>query len=140
MIRNIFLLMAFFGLAIGANAQSHDTMYIMKDGDVVAKYHVNNEIDSVIFYQPQGQAGNTFVDDRDGNVYRFVTIGDQTWMADNLRYLPFVTDSTEILDTPGLSEIWCIIQLVCRYQWRKPFFQQPKWCERYLSYRLAFAQ
>ncbi len=32
MIRNIFLLMAFFGLAIGANAQNHDTMYIMKDG------------------------------------------------------------------------------------------------------------
>ncbi len=101
MIRNIFLFMAFFGLAIGANAQSHDTMYIMKDGNVVAKYHVNNEIDSVIFYQPQGQSGNTFVDDRDGNVYRFVTIGDQTWMADNLRYLPFVTDSTEILDTPA---------------------------------------
>ncbi len=101
MIRNIFLLMAFFGFAIGANAQTHDTMYIMKDGAVVAKYHVNNEIDSIVFEQPEVQAANTFVDDRDGNVYRFVIIGNQTWMADNLRYLPFVTDSTEVLDTPA---------------------------------------
>ncbi len=101
MIRNIFLLMAFFGLAIGANAQTHDTMYVMKDGNVVGKYNVNTEIDSVIFYQPQEQPSNTFVDERDGTVYHFVTIGDQTWMAENLRYLPFVMDSTVISDEPA---------------------------------------
>lgn len=29
---------------------------------------------------------NTFTDERDGQVYRFIVIGDQKWMVDNLKY------------------------------------------------------
>ncbi len=81
-----------FVLSFSSVFAQNDTMYKMKSGAIAGQYNVNTEVDSVIFYKPtiEETTSGTFIDSRDGNEYNWVQIGDQVWMAENLKYLPSV--------------------------------------------------
>lgn len=89
------LIFIFILLGIISYAQN-DTMYIMKNGVVVRRYNIQIDIDSMVYYNPPQTSqivlplSGTFTDIRDGNNYNWVTIGNQIWMAENLKYLPSV--------------------------------------------------
>ncbi|HOS72899.1 MAG TPA: FISUMP domain-containing protein [Bacteroidales bacterium] len=67
----------------------------------------------LLFYESES-GGTAFVNDSDGNSYKVVKIGDQVWMAENLRTtryndgtaIPLVTDPTDFINLTTPAYCW----------------------------------
>lgn len=68
----------------------------------------------------------TFTDPRDGEVYEIITLGSQTWFAENLRYnaagsnYVFMYAYNNTLDPYGRYYIWDIAKTACPSGWHLP--------------------
>jgi uncharacterized protein (TIGR02145 family) len=86
----------------------------------------------------------SFADTRDGHIYKTITIGTQTWMAENLAYLPYTTPMGTIWmdDTPcyyiddnshGVFYNWYAAINACPIGWHLPSSAEWKNLSNYLG-------
>jgi uncharacterized protein (TIGR02145 family) len=111
------------------------TGYLMGDGNMDA--HVNNLDKNDVWLPNFGKSkifpvgtgswscGDPFVDDRDGQSYNTVQIGDQCWMAENLNVGDFIYGVNTMGDNP-IIEKYCYNDLLSNcdsygglYQWNE---------------------
>jgi uncharacterized protein (TIGR02145 family) len=97
----------FLGLLLTVNfITAQDTLYVYRGGAVVYKSAIS-AVDSVTFHKVY----NT-VTDIDGNVYKTVTIGTQTWMVSNLRVTHYrngeiIANLPVDADWDSATSAWC---------------------------------
>jgi len=121
-ISRIILLIA-ISLSAITKLDAQETMYIYKDGAVVGE-HVLSEVDSVIFYKAVVPEDNT-VSDIDGNEYKTVVIGTQTWMAENLKTTTY-NDGTSISNVTD-NAVWSNVTIgaYCWYENDEATYKEP---------------
>ena len=67
--------------------------------DAATKAYVDALLKRIEKLEAENLVTGSFIDERDSNQYKFIEIGEQVWMAENLRYLPYVAGYTSVSDS-----------------------------------------
>jgi uncharacterized protein (TIGR02145 family) len=90
---------------IGGRFNNGDDTFLGYFPGIVDDVHVydralsRSEIQTLYYENGWIPSSGTFIDSRDGHVYKWVRICDKIWMAENLAYLPSVNTSSEYSDS-----------------------------------------
>ena len=70
-----------------------------QDHQGTSSYSSEISSSSIMLVEPSSVVIDSFIDNRDGSIYKMVTIGTQTWMAENLKFEIIPQNDDEIITT-----------------------------------------
>ena len=120
---------------------SQNTQYYWK---VVTKDDHSNQTEGAIwtFATAGGGSGDIFTDPRDGQTYNIVTIGSQTWFAENLKYQTgnswCYDNNSANCNTNGRLYDWVTAMDACPSGWHLPSDEEWKELEGYVDTQYGY--
>ena len=106
---------------------------------IVAHDEYGNETEGPVWYfETKGDTAKSFTDTRDGNTYRIVNLGNQWWLAENLRYVTSIGSVCyDLLDDNclryGRLYNWEASLTACPQDWHLPSDNEWKELEKSLG-------
>ena len=103
------------------------TVYVMviqiKEDEIDTEEYLGDPIVEKTLLKPQACSG-TFIDERDGQEYKMVKIGELCWMGDNLNYNSFTSycykNTSSYCELYGRLYEWRSINDICPKGWHVP--------------------
>ena len=115
---NLFLLLSLFAFLTAC------TDYLQKMDEEYEQWQTADGTSNSSTYSNSSSYANYFTDSRDGQLYKTVKIGNQVWMAENLRYKTqnsyYYDNKISNYNMYGFLYTWSDASIVCPSGWHLP--------------------